>query len=201
MIEKIPCTECGVVVLPGTAERTGGLCMPCKNGYRKDIELAKERHRKERELDKTCPFRALSRELVDKVYKEEGGFSNLTENEKSYYSVISLVGSVYGDGFVQYFETTSGNEYLYAELGLDCMAAPGSLKILRQAKVQFQGSSSIPQYQAEPGVAISKHFDEPDLDELDIEFYKDPDQIDKLLKKFAIDSGLVKIHKTDEPNS
>ena len=26
------CTKCGVQILTATAERTGGLCMPCKNG-------------------------------------------------------------------------------------------------------------------------------------------------------------------------
>lgn len=31
MVEKIPCKECNTPILPSTAQRTGGLCMPCKN--------------------------------------------------------------------------------------------------------------------------------------------------------------------------
>jgi len=32
MSVKIPCKECSALILPSTGERTGGLCMPCKNG-------------------------------------------------------------------------------------------------------------------------------------------------------------------------
>jgi len=31
---KIPCTRCGAMILPTTAERTNGLCMPCAHGRR-----------------------------------------------------------------------------------------------------------------------------------------------------------------------
>ena len=32
---------CGNVILASTAARTGGLCMPCKGGYRENIENGK----------------------------------------------------------------------------------------------------------------------------------------------------------------
>lgn len=32
MASKVICSKCGAGILPATAERTGGLCMPCKNG-------------------------------------------------------------------------------------------------------------------------------------------------------------------------
>jgi hypothetical protein len=192
MSEKIPCTECGAAVLPSTAERTGGLCMPCKNGNRKNIEQAKEYYKKERELDKTCPFRALWRELVDRVYKQGGGFSALSDDEKLYYSVNTLGGEVYNGGFVQYFDNTSGEHYRYAELGLVRLGATSSLKLLRQAKEELLGPCSVPQDQAERWAAIRKYSDEPDLDKLDTEFYKDPDQLDIKLENFAVEVGLVK---------
>ena len=78
MSEKIPCTECGELVLPSTAERTGGLCMPCKSGNRENIERGKEYYKKQRELDKTCPYRALWKELINKVYHTESGFDGAT---------------------------------------------------------------------------------------------------------------------------
>ena len=31
-VKKLPCTRCGAMILPRTAEQTGGLCMPCKQG-------------------------------------------------------------------------------------------------------------------------------------------------------------------------
>lgn len=192
MSEKIPCTECGAAILPSTADRTGGLCMPCNNGNRKNIEQAKEYYKIERELDKTCPFRALWRELVGKVHKEEGGFAALPDDEKLYYSVNTLCGEVYNGGFVQYFDNSSGEHYRYAELGLVRLGATCSLKLLRLAKEQLLGSGSVPQSQAERWAAIRKHADEPNLDALDTEFYKDLDELDKKLEAFAVETGLVK---------
>ena len=29
MTERVACTDCGVLILPATAQETGGLCMPC----------------------------------------------------------------------------------------------------------------------------------------------------------------------------
>ncbi len=29
MGQKVPCKQCGVMILPATADKTGGLCMPC----------------------------------------------------------------------------------------------------------------------------------------------------------------------------
>jgi hypothetical protein len=33
-MQKVPCSKCGALILPVTAERTGGLCMPCFNPER-----------------------------------------------------------------------------------------------------------------------------------------------------------------------
>jgi hypothetical protein len=33
-MEKIPCEACGALILPTTAQSTGGLCMPCKKARR-----------------------------------------------------------------------------------------------------------------------------------------------------------------------
>lgn len=32
LTEKVPCSKCGVMILPSTVKRTGGLCMPCSRG-------------------------------------------------------------------------------------------------------------------------------------------------------------------------
>lgn len=33
-MKKIPCEDCGALILPITAQNTGGLCMPCKKARR-----------------------------------------------------------------------------------------------------------------------------------------------------------------------
>ena len=37
-MSKIPCAQCGVLILTATCEKTGGLCMPCANGTRESME-------------------------------------------------------------------------------------------------------------------------------------------------------------------
>ena len=37
-VEKVPCSSCGFLILPTTAERTGGLCRPCQR--RRDTPAA-----------------------------------------------------------------------------------------------------------------------------------------------------------------
>jgi len=189
--DKIPCLECEALVLPSTAERTGGLCMPCKNGTRKSMEQAKENAIKERELDKTCPFRAYWRDLVDRVYDESLGFTSLNDEEKLYYSVYVLIGEVYNGGFVQFFDNTSGAQYRYAELGLIQMQAKESLALLRKAKLSLFGNQSVPIDQEERWGVMRQMTDEPDIDNLDTEFYKDTDNLDNKTEEFAIKNGLV----------
>jgi hypothetical protein len=192
MSDKIPCTECGAMVLPSTADRTGGLCMPCKNGTRKSMDLAKERAARERELEKTCPFRALWRDLVEKVYNQEVGFNTLSDNEKLYYSVNVLSGEVYNGGFDQYFSNTSAEHYRIAERGLVQLGATSSIKLLRQAKEELFGSNQVPKSQSKRWALIRKLNRPTDLDALDTEFYKDQDDLDKKLEAFALEAGLVK---------
>ncbi len=42
MTAKVPCSSCGVEILPSTAERLGGRCAPCANGTRSQIDASKE---------------------------------------------------------------------------------------------------------------------------------------------------------------
>jgi hypothetical protein len=37
MTIKIPCIKCGVLILPSTAEKTGGSCMSCNNNIEQEI--------------------------------------------------------------------------------------------------------------------------------------------------------------------
>jgi hypothetical protein len=166
--------------------------MPCKNGTRKSMEQNKENAIRERELDKTCPFREYWRDLVHRVYDENLGFASLTEEEKLYYSVCVLIGEVYNGGFVQFFDNSSGSQYRYAELGLIRMRAKSSIILLREAKSSLFGNQSVPKDQVERFNVMRQRTDEPDLNSLDTEFYKDTDKLDKKTEAFAIEHGLVK---------
>lgn len=191
MADKVACKKCGNMILLTTATKNDGLCMPCKNGYREHIEQSKEYYARERELEKTCPFRALWRELVRKVYDQPYGFEKLSKEEKQYFSVGVLNGEVYNGGFIQYFENSSGEFYLYAELGLMRIGAKESLRILRRARVIAFGQQTVPsdrekrwKYTEMPGVQEA-------LNELDTEYYECSDDVGSLLELFALDTGLV----------
>jgi hypothetical protein len=192
MVDKVKCNDCSALILPTTSERTGGLCMPCKNGNRKNIEAAKEHYKRERELDKSCPFRALWRELVHRVHYESNGFSSLTEHEKQYFSVNVLIGDVYNGGFNQYFGNSSSDYYTYAESGLVQIGATESLKLLRQAKADMFGGLKVPESQEGRWVIMRTHATEPDLDVYDTDFYEDRDDLETKLENYAIEVGLVK---------
>ncbi|WP_445363671.1 DMP19 family protein [Microbulbifer sp. ANSA003] len=192
MSEKVPCKECQALILPSTAERTSGLCMACKNGIRKNLEKSKEFYKNQRELDKTCPFRAFWRDLVSRVYDEKLGFHTLTDDEKTYYAVNCLSGEVYNGGLVQYFDNSAGEHYKYAELGLIQIGATNSLRLLREAKAQVFGSDIVPTDRELRQIATDSDAIQKSLDKLDDEFYTDTDELGDRLEKFAFEKGLVK---------
>ena len=81
MNEKIPCVKCGAMILPATAERTGGVCMPCNQGIRQNIEASKRFYEEQKKYD---PHRELWTSLVRRVHKTSEGFNGLTADEKLY---------------------------------------------------------------------------------------------------------------------
>jgi hypothetical protein len=180
------------MILASTAARNGGICMPCKNGTRKSIESAKEHYARERELDRTCPFRALWRELVDKVHNRPGGFEALSEIEKQYYAVRVLVGEVYNGGFDQYFHNSSSDYSRYAELGLIRIGAKESLALFRASKAAVFGNDNVPREQVERRMRLKSTNDSPALELLDSKFWTDPDSMETKLERFAYEEGLVK---------
>ena len=191
MSEKVPCTACKTLIMPSTAERNAGLCMPCKNGNRENIEQAKAYYQKERELDKTCPFRALWRDIVVRVHDDNQGFHTLSEAAQHYYAVNCLSGEVYNGGFIQYFDNSSGEHYAVAERGLEQIGALHSLALLQQAKQAVFGDDPVPTDRDQRLAATDNPVAEARLNQLDDEFYKDLDNLDIKLESYAIQTGLV----------
>ncbi len=52
MPDKVPCKECNAQVLPSTAEKNDGLCMPCKKGTRGKLNEQRKQKEKEIQLNK-----------------------------------------------------------------------------------------------------------------------------------------------------
>ena len=188
MSEKVPCKECQAMILPSTAEKNDGLCLPCKNGYRESIEQGKEYREREKELDRTCPFRAKWREVEGKVIDADGELILLDEDEKLYYSVQIMIGEIHNGGFSQYFFNSASDHYRYAELALIQMGAKHSLKLTRKAKKRAFGFRSVPVDRTKRQLLFKENCE---LDSLDAEFYKDLDSLDEKIYEFAVSKGIV----------
>lgn len=191
MSEKVPCTACQTLIMSSTAEKNSGLCMPCKNGNRENIEQAKTYYQQQRELDKTCPFRALWRDIVVRVHDPKQGFHTLSQAEQYYYAANCLYGDVYNGGFIQYFDNLSDKDYDVAERGLEQIGALHSLALLQQAKQAVFGDHSVPTDKGQRLAATDNPEAEALLNKLDDEFYKDLDNLDTKLENYALQTGLV----------
>ncbi len=145
---RLPCIHCGELILTTTAERTGGLCMPCKGGYRESIEEGKRQAILNRERHESASARHW-RALVQRAFATAEGFKSLTPEEQTYYAVCLLEGEVYNGGFEQYFTNSSADCCAKAVEGLTELGASDSLRILLQAKALLFGAHSVPIAQAE----------------------------------------------------
>lgn len=191
---KIPCADCGAMILPETAARNEGLCVPCKSGTRANIEASKIAAKRQRELEATDPFTIYWRELIDRIFKTEAGLDSLSAIERQYWAVGCVSGEVYNGGFEQYFFNSAGSTYLDAVDGLEAMGAAVSLQLLQEAKQVVFGMGDVPrdtvarrEYLAtfEDGVIQER------LDQLDRKFWEDPDKLGERSEAFAIRHGLV----------
>ena len=191
---KIPCSDCGALILRETAERNGGFCVPCRSGTRANIEASKLAAKRERELDANDPFRTYWRKLIDMVHKTPNGLNSLSELELQYWAVGCLSGEIYNGGFDQYFYNSSGNTYSSAMRGLETMGALESRILLLRAKQAVFGFKNVPE---DIGVRRTMLADvqseslQQRLDELDKQFWADPDKLAELSEAFAIRHGLV----------
>lgn len=189
---KIPCTQCGALILPATATKTGGLCMACKQGIRSQIEKSKKFYEESKKYD---PYRELWASLVSRVHHSKDGVSDLTDDERLYYSVGLLDGEVYNGGFDQYFTNSSGDTYKYAIDGLLALRADESLNLLLRAKeVLFDDKEPHLDCEARRDYLrkTEKEYTAKLLDELDKLYYKDPDGLGEKLNKFVDEKGLLK---------
>jgi hypothetical protein len=198
MTEKVPCQKCNELILPYTAEKTGGICMACKQGVREEIEQSKEYYRKQKEYD---PYRELWTHLVKKVHAEgTAGFNDLTKEEKLYFAVSIFEGEVYNGGMYQFFSNSSGEYYAEVVEGLKTLNAFNSLSLLKQAAEVLFGEAEPPKDSVKRWTAMKQLPDaesEPrlewdkELDEIDRLFYEDQDNLIELLTDYAEKTGII----------
>jgi hypothetical protein len=180
--------------MPETAARTGGLCMPCMSGTRANMDASKAAARREREFEATDPFRIYWRELVDRIHKPRDEHTALSDLELQYWAVGLVSGEVYNGGFHQYFYNSSGATYNAALDGLKAMGAFASLLLLQRAKQMIFGFVDVPEESyARRTVLAAAESDSlwQRLEELDQQFWADPDNLADRSAAFAICHGLV----------
>lgn len=196
MSDKVECTQCGVLILTSTALKTGGVCRPCKGGYRKQIEESQRHSHEMREYERTDQFRKLWVSLVQRVFSSPTSFEGLSKPEKLYFAVGLLEGEVYNGGFEQYFFNCSSSHYAYAEEGLQAIRADRTLELLQEAKSVLFPAAAVPEdtqtrrQLLQTSLGLQPENDNR-LDALDREYWADAEGITQLLQAFAREHGLV----------
>lgn len=203
MTDRLPCRACGHLILPTTAARNEGLCIPCKGGYRQNIEDGKRFHT-ERRRYLASPQALYWSALVNRVYDGGEGFAGLSPAERSYYAVSVLSGEVHNGGFDQYFGNSSGDQYQAARAGLRELEAEDALALLERAAALLFGDGPVPVSQAERQLRMPTWADEPDrdceaaLDALDTRFYALADALGERLLAHARHHALFALDEPDE---
>ena len=198
MTERVACVECGAMILLTTAEDTGGLCMPCRNGTREQIEAGKRYNQLLKQYD---PYREHWISLVNRVHDTEAGLNSLTTDEKLYFAVGLVELDVNNGGTHQYFSNSSGEYYSIAMSGLEQLGATRTLDLLRRAQTILFSDSSVPSDEDERWEAMKQYPLEMDeenvpewctqLDAIDHLLWDDPDGLDELLRQFADSTGMI----------
>ncbi|WP_312934617.1 DMP19 family protein [Pseudomonas sp.] len=198
MSDKLPCRICATLIVPSTAASNDGMCMPCKGGYRQQIEEGKLRA-EEHKRYKASPQAVYWTALVNRVYHSPEGFSGLALAEQHYYAVRVLEGEVYNGGFEQYFSNSSGEHYADTRAGLLELAATHTLTLLEEARGLLFGNQPVPTDRSLRHSCMLTYAEPLDhdchaaLNALDEQFYEDTEQLDERLLQYARDHRLFEM--------
>lgn len=195
---KVPCSQCGALILPTTAESTGGICMACKQGIRKDLEASREYHERLKDYD---PVRELWKSLVNRS-AENAFLNSWTGPEKLYFAVRLLEMEAYRGGLESYFFNSSADYYDHAIAGLTQIGAVQSLRLFQEAAHLLFGESDPPRSREhrwklmrsnaqQPSAIDGQYLHGMQLNRLDREFWTDPDRLEDRLIAYAKQHGLL----------
>jgi hypothetical protein len=177
------------MILPATAAANGGLCMPCKGGFRKSIEEGRRWH-EERKQAWANPDPATKhwRWLVKQVYQAPGLAGQSAENQ-TYFMLTVLAGEVYNGGLHQFFGNSSGDHYADVVRALEETGAAECLRILVAAKQLLFGEDEVPETRAARFDYLD--FDtlgperEGELKKLDRAFGKESGKLREIIERYA----------------
>lgn len=144
---RTPCTVCGAMILLATAARNDGLCMPCRNGTRQSMEMAKVRNKEMREELDRYENSAAGRHWNWLVEQEGGsgcGFSGLLTPDQRYFAVSVTSSEVWRGGVGTYFDGYSGAYYEETLAGLEEMGLVELGDVLKEAKMVLFGDDAVP---------------------------------------------------------
>jgi len=159
--------------------------MPCKGGYRENIEAGKRR-REEEKLYQQSAEAQYWRRLVARVHSSSEGFAQLPPTEKIYYAVSCLIGEVYNGGLHQFFFNHSGSMYGAALAGLYELEAAQTAGLVIQAKELLFGNAPVPADTGERRRLLRiQDASPPGLDELDRAFWRDDEKIGDRCEAYA----------------
>ncbi|PTT75777.1 hypothetical protein DBR42_28250 [Pelomonas sp. HMWF004] len=196
-MQRLLCTRCGDSIHPDTAQRNDGLCMPCVRGNQLTIEQRRQAHAKAREEERArlaSPAYKYWSSLIDRVYKQPGGFDALARGDQLYYLVSVLSGEVHNGGFAQFFSNSSGNRYQETVEALVELGALETLELLQRAKSVEFGEMDVPAARMDRFNLMATSSEESPryraaelaLDALDRKFYANEASLSELLDQWVI---------------
>ena len=167
--------------------------MPCKGGYRKNIEASKVRYEEEKKYRESAEHKHWHW-LVDQVYKSDDGFAKLSRENQLFSATNLVIGEVYNGGFDQYFHNSSADYFNLAIEGLNTMQASKSLALLMSAKTLIFGELEVPSNTGERRQIMQAQGDvhQAKLESFDKEFWSDPDQLSERMTRYAKEHDLHK---------
>jgi len=195
-MQRLLCIRCGDSIHPDTAKQNEGLCVPCVRGNQLSIEQRSEQRRREREVERAwreSPEHRYWLSLVERVYKQPGGFGALSRGDQLYYLVNVLSGEVHNGGFDQFFSNSSGDRYYETVQALAELEDQATLSLLEEAKSTLFGAVDVPvDGVARFGLMRTASEDHPQyaatvlaLDQLDKRFYANAESVSSLLERVA----------------
>lgn len=193
---RTPCTACGAMILLATVARNDGLCMPCRNGTRQSMEMAKTRDREIREERKRFEESAEGRHwhwLVEQVHGSGCGFAGLSVHDQRFFAINALINDAYRGGLDAYFHNSAGGYIAEALAGLEEIQQLDVRDIVLAAQQLLFGNEVMADHHAQRRLQIYRTdgylSDEVEtaLDALDGRFYAlvDGGQLEELLKAYA----------------
>jgi len=184
------------MILLATAARNDGLCMPCGNGTRQSMEMARERDREIREERKRFEESAEGRYwhwLIEQVHGGGCGFAGLSVHDQRYFAINALISDVYRGGLDAYFHNSAGGYIAEALAGLEEIERLDVRDIVLAAQRLLFGNEAMEDHHAQRRLQIYRANGclgdevETALDALDGRFYAlvDDGQLEELLKTYA----------------